>query len=217
VRGRLNLTAVEASLRHVQWLIGSPAGDLSTARDPLDDRVVANMLAGYALVDALVAKDVDVLAMGQLRHLLEMNTLVLCGTDPVRRQQYARHLQATERRFYEEPGGGIEDLVEWHARHRRDAVWDLAAGACARIMSKPQLFVEGNHRTAALVMSYLLLRAARPPFVLAPTTVVSYFELSSEIRSVDKSAPGAFLPLAGIAHRLAALLSRTADPRHLRS
>lgn len=216
VRGRLNLDAVETSLRHLQRLVGDPSSDLGLARDPLDDRVVDNMLAGYAFVDALVAEGVDVLALGQLRHLLEMNTLVLCGTDPARRVQYARHLQATERRFYEEPGGGIEDLVEWHARHRRDPVWDLAAGACARILGKPQLFVEGNHRTAALVMSYLLLRAGLPPFVLAPGCAASYFELSSEIRSIDKGAPGAFFPLAGIAHRLAELLTRHADPRYLR-
>ena len=96
-------------------------------------------------------------------------------------------------------------------------LWELAAGACARILGKPQLFVEGNHRTAALVMSYLLLRTGQPPFVLTPDCAVSYFELSSEIRGIDKSAPGAFFPLAGIAHRLAALLTRHADPRHLRS
>jgi hypothetical protein len=153
VRGRLNLAAVEASLRHVQRLSGHPGCELGAARDPLDDRVVDNMLAGYAFVDALVADGVDVLALGQLRHLLELNTLVLCGTDPARRVLYARHLQATERRFYEEPGGGIEDLVEWHARHRRDPVWELAAGACARILGKPQLFVEGNHRTPSATSS----------------------------------------------------------------
>jgi hypothetical protein len=64
VRGRLNLAAVEASLRHVQRLVGDPASDLSLARDPLDDRVIDNMLAGYAFVDALVAEGIDVLAMG---------------------------------------------------------------------------------------------------------------------------------------------------------
>ena len=98
---------------------------------------------------------------------------------------YAGHVQATERRFHEEPGGVVEDLEEWHARHWRDPVWELAAGACARIMSRPQLLVEGNHRTAALVMSYLLLRADRPPFVLAPDSAASYFDVSSKMRSID--------------------------------
>ena len=216
VRGRLDLAAVEASLRDVQRLVADPTGDLGAARDPLDHRVVDNLLAGYAFVDALVAEDIDVLAMGQLRRLLEMNTLVLCGTDPARRLSYARHLEATERRFYEEPGGGIEDLVEWHARHRRDPVADSPPAPRVPILSKPQLFVEGNHRTAALVMSYFLLRAERPPFVLGPDSAADYFELSSAMRDIDKSAPGVFFPLAGIARRLAELVTRRADPRHLR-
>ena len=87
--------------------------------------------------------------------------------------------------------------MEWPARHRRDPVWELAAGASARDLP--------------------LLRAGRPPFVLTPDSAASYFELSSELRSIDKGAPGAFFPLAGIAHRLAALLTRHADSRYLRS
>jgi len=211
-RPRLNLGAVEGSLRCVQQL---SVGDLGGARDPLDHRVVDNLLAGYAYVDALVADGIDVLAMGQLRHLLEMNTLVLCGTDLALRRQYVRHLEATERRFYEEPGGGIEDLVEWHARHRCDGVAALAAGAATRILSKPQLFVEGNHRTAALVMSYFLLRAQHPPFVLGPDSATGYFGVSAEIGNVDKGAPGVSFTLAGAARRLAVLVTDTADPHHL--
>jgi hypothetical protein len=66
-------------------------------------------------------------------------------------------------------------------------------------------------------MSYLLLRAGQPPFVLASDCAASYFELSSEIRSIGKGGPGAFFPLAGIGRRLATLVARHADPRHLRS
>ena len=212
-RARLNRGAVEESLRRLQRF---PARKLGSARDPLDDRVVGNLLAGYAFVDDLVAEGVDALAMGQLRHLLEMNTLVLCGADLGRRRQYARHLQATERRFYEEPGGGVEDLVEWHARHRREPAAVIAAGAALRILSKPQLFVEGNHRTAALVMSYFLLRADHPPFVLGPDSAPGYFALSAEVGNVDKSAPGVSFSLAGATRRLANLITRAADLRHLR-
>lgn len=216
--GRLDLVAIEGSLRAVQsFLVRDESDGVGAAHDPMDDRVVDNLVAAYAYVDSLVAEGVDALAMGRLRHLLEINTIVLCGTDPARRDSYAKHLEATERRFYEQPGGGIEDLVEWHARHRRDGVWDVAAGAGVRVMSKPQLFVEGNHRTAALIMSYLLLRADRPPFVLTPASAVDYFALSAELGGADKSAPAAFVPLAALTRRLAALISRHADARHLRA
>ena len=125
----------------------------------LDDRVVENMLAGYALVEALVADGHRRFAMGQLKHLLELNTLVLCGTDEARRDDYARHLGATERRFYEERGGGIQRrgrVARAHTgRPARGAGRPASTCGCC---SKPQLFIEGNHRTGALLMSYVLLR-----------------------------------------------------------
>ena len=67
------------------------------------------MLAGYSYVERLVADKVDIFAMGEHRHMLELNRIVLCGTDADRRREYAGHLAATERRFYEERNAGIED------------------------------------------------------------------------------------------------------------
>jgi hypothetical protein len=94
-----------------------------------------------------VAAAVDVFAMGQLRNLLELNALVLCGTHPARRDAYARHFEATERRFYEERADGIQDLVEQCAGSRSGSPWERAAALYARMPSQPQLFIEGNHRT----------------------------------------------------------------------
>ena len=105
------------------------------------------MLAGYAMVDALVGDGVDVFAMGSLKHLLELNTLVLCGTSTVRRAAFRRHIEATARRFYDERGAGIRDLVEWCSSLAGKPVWERAAGTYARLLGKPQLFIEGNHRT----------------------------------------------------------------------
>ena len=203
----------------MQRLVAStPPATLGAARDPLDDRVVDNMLAGYAFVDALVAEGVDVLAMGQLRHLLEMNTLVLCGTDPARRVRTPATLRRRSGASTKSRGGGIEDLVEWHARHRRDPVWDLAAGAYVRIAEQAPALRRGQPPNGR--PGHELPPASRRPAALrahAADSAAGYFELSSELRSIDKGAPGAFFPLAGIAHRLAALLTRHADPRHLRS
>jgi hypothetical protein len=64
------------------------------------------------------------LAMGNLRHLLELNRIVPGGAGA---GEYARHVMATERRFYEQRDGGIRDLVEWHARRELESVWKRAA------------------------------------------------------------------------------------------
>ena len=212
---RLNLATIEASLRRLQTEFGRINAGLSAHRDALDDRVVDNMLAGYAFVDELVAAGTDVFVHGHARHLLELNTLVLCGPSEERRRAHAGHLIATERRFYEEREAGIEDVVEWYARHADEPAWSRAAGVYVRMLSKPQLFIEGNHRSGMLVMSYILLRDGLPPFVLSVKNAAAYFEPSTAIRDISKHSPASLFRAPGIRRRLAALLREHSDPRYL--
>jgi hypothetical protein len=189
---------------------------LRSPRDPMGEDVVRNMVAGYALVDDLVAAGIDVFAMGNLKHLLELNTVVLCGNDPARRLEYGRHRATTEQRFYEERDGGIRDLVEWLERHGRRSVWQRAAGLYVRILSRPQLFVEGNHRTGTLVMSYILVREGEPPFVLTPENAAAYFDPSTAIRNIQKQGLAMLLRSPGLRKHLARVLVEHADRRFLR-
>ena len=210
VRGRLNLPAVEVSLRRTQRLLGRPPD-----RDPLDDRVLDNLLAGYAYVDGLVATGVDPFALGSLRHLLELNRLVLCGKSPERRAAYARHLDAGERRFYGEDGAGIRHVVEWIGANPDAPSPELAAGVYAMILARPQLYIEGNHRTGALAVSYVLLREGRPPFLLTPENAAPYFEISAALRDGARQGPAARFRLAALIVRLTGLLADDSDRRHL--
>jgi hypothetical protein len=213
--GLLNLPVIESSLRRVQREFESINQRLSWQRDPLSDEVIENLLAAYSYVDALLAGGIDVFAMGQHKYLLELNSIVLCGPDQSLRAKFARHLRATENRFYEEPEGGIEDLVEWLARHRDRSVWKLAAGLYVRTLGKPQLFVEGNHRTGALLASYMLLRGGKPPFVLTVENAVAYFEPSTVIRNTSKLGLMALFRLPAINRRFARFLEAQADPGYL--
>ena len=213
--GSLNLPAIEASLRRVQAEFESINARLSWRRDPLSDEVVENLLAGYTFVDVLVEWGIDVFAKGKHKYLLELNNIVLCGPDQDLRAEYARHIEATETRFYEEPGGGIEDLVEWRARHLGESAWKLAAGLYVRALSKPQLFIEGNHRTGVLLASYVLLRAGEPPFVLTAENAAAYFDPSTVIRNTSKLGPMGLFRLPGIKKRFARFLKAQADPRYV--
>ncbi len=183
----------------------------------MSDTVIENLLAGYTFVDVLVEWDIDVFAMGKHKYLLELNNIVLCGPDQSSRAEFSRHIEATKTRFYEEPEGGIEDLVEWRARHLHESVWKLAAGVYVRSMSKPQLFIEGNHRTGTLLASYILLRAGKPPFVLTVDNAVAYFEPSTVIRNTSKLGPMGLFRLPGIKKRFAKFLEGQADERYLLS
>jgi hypothetical protein len=214
--GRINLPVVEEALRRVGREFEPINAGLRAQRDPLDNHLIDNMMAGYAFIDTLVADGTDVFAMGNLKNLLELNSLVLCG-QPVERGDYAGHIAATERRFYEERGGGIEDVVEWYARHASESVWSHAAGLYTRILSQPQLFIEGNHRTGALVMSYLLVRAGEPPFVLSVANAGAYFDLSTLIRNTDKVGAAGLFALPGLRRRAATFLRDHSDRRYLLS
>jgi prophage maintenance system killer protein len=213
--GLLNLPAIESSLRQVQREFESINQRLSWQRDPMSDMVVDNLLAGATFVDVLLDWGIDVFAMGKHKYLLELNNIVLCGPDQTLRAEFARHLKATENRFYEEPEGGIEDIVEWRARHLHESVWKLAAGLYVRALGKPQLFIEGNHRTGVLLASYVLMRAGKPPFVLTVENALAYFDPSTVIRNTSKLGPMALFRLPGIKKRFARFLEDQANPRFL--
>ena len=214
---RLNLPVIEATLRRVQREFDDIQRALGTPRDPMSEPVIDNIVAGYALVDSLLANGTDVLAPGNLKQLLELNTMVLCGTSAERRATYAPHVAATERRFYDDRHAGIEDLMEWCARHADEPVWMRAAGVYVRVLATPQLFIEGNHRTGALMMSCVLARQGQPPFVLSVDNAVPYFKVSAAIREITKSSAVTFFRNVAPRRRLADLLAVHSDHRYLRA
>jgi hypothetical protein len=212
---RLNLRGIEARLRKVQQGFPLINRDLRSPRDTMDDAVVANMMAGYAFVDRVLAQRTDLFAMGHSRCLLELNHLVLCGNDAARRAELASHRAATEQHFYAEQGGGIRDIMEWYGLHGRETVWRRASGVYIRVLSEPQLFIEGNHRSGALIMSYLLVREGRPPFVLSVENAKAYFDPSTLIRETKKHSFAMLFGMPGLKKRFARFLEADADERLL--
>jgi hypothetical protein len=209
---RLNLSAIEASLRQVQSRFDRINATLDTPRDPLGDAVVSNLLAGYAYLDSLLASDLDPLARGHSRQLLRLNFLVLNGACDPAVEECAKQLNETERRFYDDANiGGVRALMNYLADHRSDGVWRRAAGAYIQILSEPQLFIEGNHRTGALIMSSLLCREGKPPFVLTVRNAKAYFDPSSLVKGCRKRSLRALVAIPKLRKRLANLLADEAD------
>jgi hypothetical protein len=211
----LDLGAIEASLRQLQAQFPRINRLLASRRDSMDDGVVANMMAGYVLVDSLIAQRVDLFEMGNLKLLLEINALVLCGPDARQRAEAEAHIVATERRFYEEKSGGIRDVVEWYALHKGQSPWKRAAGVYVRILSEPELFIEGNHRSGALVMSYILAREGYPPFVLTVENAKAYLDPSTLITKIRKKSVAMLYRMPRIKRYFADFLREQADPKYL--
>lgn len=214
---RLDLSAIECSLCEVQRRFDRVNESLDVPRDPLGYDVLDNLMAGYEYLDSLLAAGVDAFAMGSSRHLLQLNNLVLCGTSDLAYEDCAPHLVETERRFYDDQSpGGVRALMNHVADHKQDPIWRRAAGLYIQVLSRPQLFIEGNHRTGTLIMSQLLLQAGKPPFVLTVENAKAYFDPSSLAKDCKKRSIVALLEIPKLRKRLAALLEETADARYLR-
>jgi hypothetical protein len=54
------------------------------------------------------------------------------------------------------------------------------------VLSHPQLYQEGNHRTGSLIASGIPLQSGCPPFVLTRQNAIAYFNPSSDIKFTDK-------------------------------
>ena len=177
-RYRLALSRIRASLREVQHDFTALNERLLMRREPLTDQIINNLIAGYAYVDRLLQDEVDVFSERGLDHILELNHIVLCGVDDRVRLEFGSHLLETRRKFAD----GIGEIAAWYDRKRHKSAYRRAAGVYVLLVSQPQLFLEGNHRTGALTASYILGQDGLPPFVLTPQNAEAYFNPSTLIK-----------------------------------
>jgi len=183
---RLNLTEIDAALRTLLEA-GSGHGPPDVpGHEPLNEDVLRRLGTGYAYVDALLRDRIEIFRYGATKHLVELNHRVLCGTTPERRASFAKHLRETERKFYD-TRPGIAGLLDWYQRNRNRTATRLAAGAFVQVVSAPQLFIEGNRRTAALMASYLLARDGEPPLVVTEGSLAAYMTLTDRCASINRT------------------------------
>ncbi|NEV64473.1 hypothetical protein [Thiorhodococcus minor] len=213
---RLDLAAIERSLRAVQRDFDRINASLDTPRDPFDDEVLERMLAGYRFVDQLQAWNVDLLERGSSEQLLQLNCLILCENPGPALEECSPQFRLTMQRFYDDSSqGGVRALMNYLADHRHPTVWRRAAGVYIQMLSEPQLFFEGNHRTGALLTSHILVRQGRPPFVLSPENAKAYFDPSSLIKGYRKGTFKAMREMPRLRNRIADLLEATAVQAYL--
>ena len=155
-------------------------------KDPFTAFIRGNMLSAYTYLDLLVATRIEPLSDESLHHLLVLNHRVHYGVDQTLMAQHMPAIVATTEKF----NVNIEPIVNWHHRHaaQGDHPSKLAAETYVSIVGQPQLFIEGNHRTGALIASWINLHAGLPPFVLSVENALAYFAPSAEIKQfADRS------------------------------
>ena len=207
----LDIPHVEELLRLVQKNFDKINDTLHMRREKLDDVILLNMLDGYTYLNKLLIHEINPLDQYELNHLLELNHIVLCGTDPVKRKDYREHITATTDRFYRQEEFSISHIRAWLKKHKKDTDWKKAAGVYVMLISRPQLFFEGNHRTGALLMSHMLVQSGRPPFVLTIDNAKGYFDPSTLAKETKKDVFGKLYKLPKIKKNFALFLEGQAN------
>lgn len=181
---RLNLAEIERALAELSAEADARGSWHELREEPLTSDAIRRMMEGYRYIDALLAERVELFAYGNSERILELNHRVLCGVSPERRVQFADHIAETARHFYEPPGVGA--LVDCHNRARTGAPEHLAAMLFAQTLSTPQLFIEGNSRSATLIASYCLASRGRPPLVVTTPLLPNYNALVERCAGLDR-------------------------------
>lgn len=215
VRPAMNLPEIEGALTRLMEEAARPDADGFANKEPLSSDIVRRMMNGYAYVDRLLRDGVDLFSHGSSHHWLELNHLVLCGTTPERREQFRQHIEETERRFYDDSVGGIGERMEWLSRRRTDGPAALAAGIFLHIASSPQLFIEGNCRTATLIASWALVSHGLPPIVVTDRNHRAFFALTDACKHIERLRWGQAVMFRRESGRIEEFILATADRRYL--
>ena len=203
-------------MRAVEGTFDALNVDLTVPRDPMSGEVVDRLLSAYAYANELLDAGIDLLARGNSRYMLHVNGLVLWGERDVDVRAREAQLHETERHFYDDASpGGVRALMNYVADHDDENVWLLCAGVYVHMLTEPQLFIEGNHRTAAVIVSQWLVRAGKPPMVLTQHNSKAYFNLSSRLTGCRKRSLRAALDIPKLRRRFARFLEDEGDSRFL--
>ena len=175
-RLRLHLGRIEDELRDVQRQFPAINAVLNCRRDDFTDTVRLNMLTAYEFLDAVVDGNLDLFSDEGLEALLQLNHLVLLGRgyDP---RAFGRHITVTRRQFFDNFRRHVKPIRRWYRKHETENPYKVASQVYVGVLSNPQLYQEGNHRTGALIASGILLENGCPPFVLTRQNAVAYLSL----------------------------------------
>jgi hypothetical protein len=214
-RLRLHLGRIEDELRDLQRQFPAINAVLNCRRDDFTDTVRQNMLAAYEFLDAVVDHNLDLFGDEGLEALLQLNHLVLLGRgyDP---REFGGHITVTRKQFFDNFRQYVKPIRVWYRKHLTENPYKVAAQVYVGVLSQPQLYQEGNHRTGSLIASGILLQNGCPPFVLTRKNALAYFNPSSEIKFTDKRTVRGKLRLPKYQREFRAFLEQNVNQAYVR-
>ncbi len=208
-----NLPAIEKSLKNFKREFPNINDRLAMRRETFTDLMITQILEAYEFLNSLLLKEMDLFTPAGLYALLEMNHIVLCGLDQETRMHYYQHLAETRKSFLQR----IKPIKEWVIRkHHSSDPYKLASGFYSQMLSRPQLFLEGNHRTGNILLNYLLVSKEAPPYIICAENAHIYLDVSGDIKFTEKGNFDTALRMPGHRKRFQAFLRDHTDHRFIR-
>ncbi|MFA5373870.1 MAG: hypothetical protein WC354_06800, partial [Candidatus Omnitrophota bacterium] len=144
--------------------------------------------------------------------LLEINLLLTVGGNRFVYPYYRQFISRTRGSF----SRSIGPVWEWYRRHESSPPVEKAAGLAARMMlSQPNLFEDGNHRSAAVVMALILLKEGNAPFIPNKSNIKALLSITGAIQSLKRDSFVHILPLLIYQGRLGRFLDNNTSEAFL--
>ena len=154
---------------------------------PFDQGLMDNLLCAWEYLDFFIRKkDYDLLSKKGGPDMLEINNRVHYGLNTTLRSEYRKAISATAEKFTRQ----VKPLRSYYRKKTKNQVSStkIAAEIFISIVGQPQLYIEGNHRSGAIVSSWINLVNNHPPFVLTVENAISFFKPAQEIKQFDKTS-----------------------------
>lgn len=188
--GRLNLETIASSLTTVEMHWTEINDELDRRgigrKDTFDAVLKMRMMTAFSYLDDLLREQIPPFSKDSIEPMLLLNYRVHFGTDRQLLSEYAKALEATAEKFYQ----NIGPIQQWYEKHSKLGKHPLrlAAEIYVSILGYPQLYIEGNHRTGSLIANWISVYYGFAPFVLSADNALAYFAPSIEIKHfADKS------------------------------
>lgn len=184
---RFNLNEVYSSLEgvHQNWtdiddqLYKTKIGRRDTAFDEIR---LERMMIAFEYIDYLLAANEEPFSLESIHHLLELNNRVHYGLSPQVREEYSSSMELTATQFYQQ----IDFIANWYNSHKdkkkKEKILRLPPEIYVSVLSFPQLYVNGNHRSGSLIANWISMYYGQAPFVLSVENALAYFEPSAHIK-----------------------------------
>ncbi len=172
----LDIKKIEQNYEEIAKNWGELSSKLEIQRDKFEKRMYQNLLGACDYINFLIKNDKS---LSRSENLLELNMKVH-GIDE-NPNEYKNFRYESEKKMLKSFPLIKKPLKFYHQSPLKAATYVFSMA-----LSQPQLFIEGNHRTSSLIVTYMLMQEKKLAFILTPENAVNFLDIAGRIKYSNK-------------------------------